>query len=522
MTTQQGEAAWAYHNATKHSPESIRTNRHYMDWANQPMPYKVIENLEPMPLPRELRASSHPALASIAGHGPDRPPQAITSDDLTNLCFFSGGITKFLTHGAEQRPFRAAACTGALYHIEFYILCGDIPGLSAGVYHFGVHDFALRRLRAGDYRRVLVEATGGEPSVAGAPVVFLFTTTYWRNAWKYQARAYRHAFWDSGTILANFLAAATGNVWPAKLVMGFADEPVARLLALNREKEATVALVPLGAGADAPPEPPPVGGLSITLMPLSASEVDYPAIRAMHAASSLASGEAVKAWRGAPPPVIAPPPKGRLFPLAPLDERAVEDPVERVIMKRGSSRRFEREAITFAQLSACLRAATGGIAADYLEPLGATTSDLYLIVHAVDGLPSGSYYYRRGEGALEQLTEGDYRDTAGFLGLGQELSADASADVFFLTDLRRVLARFGDRGYRAAQMEAGIAGGRLYLSAYAQGFGASGLTFFDDEVTAFFSPHAEGKSVMFLVALGVPGRRRVEAAPAHFVRKTAS
>ena len=33
-------------------------------------------------------------------------------------------------------------------------------------------------------------------------------------------------------------------------------------------------------------------------------------------------------------------------------------------------------------------------------------------------------------------------------------------------------------------------------------FGATGLTFFDDEVTDFFSPHAAGKSVMFLIALG--------------------
>jgi hypothetical protein len=42
----------------------------------------------------------------------------------------------------------------------------------------------------------------------------------------------------------------------------------------------------------------------------------------------------------------------------------------------------------------------------------------------------------------------------------------------------------------------------MYLAAYAQRFGASGLTFFDDEVTEFFSPHAAGKRVMFLVALG--------------------
>jgi hypothetical protein len=58
-----------------------------------------------------------------------------------------------------------------------------------------------------------------------------------------------------------------------------------------------------------------------------------------------------------------------------------------------------------------------------------------------------------------------------------------------------------------AQVEASIMGGRLYLGAYALRLGASGLTFFDDDVTDFFSPHAQGKSVMFLVALGRPRRR---------------
>jgi hypothetical protein len=45
-------------------------------------------------------------------------------------------------------------------------------------------------------------------------------------------------------------------------------------------------------------------------------------------------------------------------------------------------------------------------------------------------------------------------------------------------------------------------GGKLYLSAYAQRLGATGLTFYDDDVTALFSQHAAGKSVMFLTALG--------------------
>ena len=96
-----------------------------------------------------------------------------------------------------------------------------------------------------------------------------------------------------------------------------------------------------------------------------------------------------------------------------------------------------------------------------------------------------------------------------FMYESQDLAANASVALFFLTNLELVLRRFGNRGYRAAQLDASVAAGRIYLAAYAQRLGASGLTFYDDEVTGFFSPHAEGKSVMFLVALGKRARRRL-------------
>jgi len=133
---------------------------------------------------------------------------------------------------------------------------------------------------------------------------------------------------------------------------------------------------------------------------------------------------------------------------------------------------------------------------------------MYLIVNDVEGIPKGAYFYRRNDNALELLKEGDFRDDAGYLGLGQDIPGDASVDVFFMTDLNQVLEKFGNRGYRVAELEAGIIGGRLYIGAYGQGLGASGLTFFDDDVVRFFSPHAEGKSVMFLVALGKSVKRK--------------
>ena len=60
------EAAWTYHNATKHSYRSIRDHAHFLDWANQPVPFKVYPALELLPLPREVRPTGVPALSAIA------------------------------------------------------------------------------------------------------------------------------------------------------------------------------------------------------------------------------------------------------------------------------------------------------------------------------------------------------------------------------------------------------------------------------------------------------------------------
>jgi SagB-type dehydrogenase family enzyme len=178
------------------------------------------------------------------------------------------------------------------------------------------------------------------------------------------------------------------------------------------------------------------------------------------------------------------------------------DPIEQVILRRGSSRKFAHSSITLKQLSTLLDRATRGIPADFLDPMGSQLNHLYLILHAVEGLASGAYVYQRNRGLLECLRQGNFRTQAGYLGLEQDLPADAAVDIFFLADLGLILQRFGNRGYRAVQLEAGIIGGKVYLAAYAQHLGASGLTFYDDDVIRFFSPHAEGKSAIFLVAVG--------------------
>src|SRR5437870_3307659 len=191
MANDEIAAALAYHEATKHSLARMRADRHTLDWQNQPRPYKLYDDLEPIPLPREYPTSVVGAIAAIVA---EYPPNEARVPDLATLAavlHYSAGITKHLRYPGGLMPFRAAACTGALYHIELYLVCGDLADLAAGVYQFGVHDFALRQLRAGDFRATLIEASGGEPAVAAAPATIVCTSTFWRNSWKYQARAYR-------------------------------------------------------------------------------------------------------------------------------------------------------------------------------------------------------------------------------------------------------------------------------------------------------------------------------------------
>ncbi len=460
-----------------------------------------------------------PALSAISTSNVAVEGDAIPDlDTLAQLLFFSAGVTKSKKHSQGETFFRAAACTGALYEIELYIVCGDLPdkakpsgppSIAAGVYHFGAAEFGLRQLRAGDFRQAIAAATANEPAIAKAPVIVICTGTYWRNAWKYRSRTYRHFGWDNGTILANLLAECAGAKLPSKIVGGFVDSKINELLGLDTKREVAFSIVAIGETTSPPPGAPGIEKLELATVPYSAQEVDYPAMRKMHEASSLGSADEVNAWRGKTPAIVVLSSKGAPIALSPLDQaRSPKDSLEEVISRRGSTRQFSRDPITFQQLSTMLEEVTRGIPADFLDQAGSHLNDLYLIVNNVIGLSPGQYFYRWDTKELEQLKSGDFRDKAKYLGLEQELPGDAAVDIFFLADLKKILERYGNRGYRAVQLEAGILGGKLYLAAYAQKLGASGLTFYDDDVVSFFSPHAKGKSAIFLVALGRSALRK--------------
>ena len=514
VPNQDIQAAWHYHNGTKHPDGPLMNRWHSYDPMNNPLLFKIYAGLEPIHLPQSKLPSEMPALSAISTNVmPSTEGQIPDLTTLGKILYFSAGITKTIKYPWGEMSFRAAACTGALFHIELYVVCGDLPGLQAGVYHLDSREMSLKLLREGDYRAVLQDATGHEPSVVNAPAIIVCTDTIWRNSCKYQAREYRHAFWDCGTILANTLAVSSASGIPSQVVGGFVDGSVNRLLDLDTSREVTIALVSLGHsppnGAKEVGPAPVVGPLSLEVEPISDYETDFPAISQMHDASSLDTGRDVTSWRGHVPPETQPDSAGPGIILnAYAADEGPRDSIDSVIMRRGSSRTFAPESISFKQLSTVLDRAARPIQADFLDASGGYLNDIYLIVNAVEGIAPGTYVFHRDPQALELLEEGDFRQQAGVLGLSQELPADASVNFYFLSALGPILERFGNRGYRAAQLDASITAGRIYLAAYAQRLGATGLTFYDDAVTSFFSPHARDKSVMFLVAVGKRARRQ--------------
>ena len=536
MNNKEIQHALDYHEATKHSEVSIMASRHYLDYDNRPMPFKTYLEQPRYPLTNNFPSPNLESITSIvdveqsANSSPTQCEKSVSIVDISEILFFAAGITRVLRYSYGTYFMRAASATGALYPIESYVVCSDItPDLKAGVYHFGPADFSLTQLRIGDYRHALASTALAEreyDTILTSPLSIIFSSFAWRNAWKYQARSYRHWFWDCGVIVANLLATTASMKLPTKLIMGYVDDIVDRLLCLETLKEASIVIAPIGIGSC--PKSDSKGNSNIQkeitelpipkILPLSQrGEIDYPEIWNMNQNSKILDREEVESWIS----------KQQLEQRNQnLDIENNADPIldrkdmssdtgtptkmtiGEVILRRGSTRRFDNHSsIPLSTLYSILDSSTRGVPMDVFTNEGVRSSviDTYFIANNVAGLEPGAYFFNRNLKAFDLLKRNASRQISGYLCLGQSLFSDASAVMFLMADLHKVLDDLGNRGYRVAQLEAGIIAGKIYLSSYAHSIGASGTTFFDDAVTEFFGPHAANKSTMIAMGVGVPG-----------------
>ena len=481
-----GGAAVTLHELTRHGTPTDRSRLvdfQPLDPSNRPAPFKRYVGREPTPLPRDFGATGARAVDVLSGHGRPASPATLDVVTLARLLFFTAGVTRTSESPAfeERTYFRTAMSAGNLHPVEVYVATSGVDGVADGVHHFAPLEFGLTALREGTTTR-------------GASCTFVFTGIPWRTAWKYGERGFRHLYWDSGTMLANLLAVAGAHGLRARVWTGFVDDDVARLVGVDGLSEFPLVLVTIGEG-DAIEVPGDLPSLDVEVEPISPYPITFPLITEAQHAGFLPDAHAVGEWRtraidGSPMRGSVDPPEG-----------ARDDSIEEVIVRRGSTRLMRPETAPRALLDSGMAVAARATPADFVRE-GTTVLEHNLSVHDVEGVDPGAYRWRDGD--LELVRPGQFRPLTQQLCLDQPLGGDSAYTAFHAAPLDTVLEALGARGYRVAQLEAGIASGRLSLAAFALGDGATGLTFFDEPVRRFFATSA---SCMLVTSVGIPGYR---------------
>jgi hypothetical protein len=350
--------------------------------------------------------------------------------------------------------FRPAGSAGGLFPLELYVSARGVSRLHDGVYWYDPSGHSLRQV--------------GPPALGDATTIVV-TGIPWRTGWRYAERAYRHLYWDAGTMLANTLGLAEAGGHRPGLLTRFPDAAVAGLVGADGTQEFPLAIVTLGPGA-----PAIVPGGEAATGAIDVSPVEFPLVTlAQHAGDGERLGEP---WPAAP--------------AVEGDLPATND-LDTVILRRGSARTLDgTAAVDWRTFERSLAVSLRGSRVQH-----------FIAVHAVEGLVPGLY---RWPDLDHPVRRGSLRDELWVACYGQDLGRDASFVVIGAVDLDRL----DDRGYREAQLDAGIVEGRLHLAAYALGIGASGMTFLDSEIPALLG---EPLAALLFTCVGVPHHRTKRA-----------
>ena len=407
---------------------------------------RYAQSLPRVQLPRNLPSTTAPAVAVLAGTA-DVAHTDLDLPNLSRLLHLSAGVVRTTERPYATWLFRAAGSAGGRFPLELYVAVPEGMEVPAGVHCYDPLDHALVQV--------------GPPPRGAAPAVVV-TGVPWRTGWRYRERGYRHVFWDAGTMLAQLLVVADSAGLTGLLHSRFPDAAVAALVGADGVHEFPVAVVVLGDGP-----PALVASGPAVLGEVDADPVEFP----LATAAQRAGGRDTLG-----------PPWGRGDPV----EVSVEgtDPVEAVVLARGSQRRMDgTRGLPHDLLHTCLRVALRGVPVPH-----------FVVVHDVEGQPPGIY---RLPDLSTPVRPGSMRDELYRVCLNQDLARDAAFVVIAATDV----GALDDREYRDAQLAAGLVEGRLHLLAYGLGASASGMTFIDSEVPALLG---EPLDALLFTCVGVP------------------
>ncbi len=531
------ERLFAYHQATKHTYDSVRTNARYLDWQNQPNPFRTFEGVPTILLPPEPgfpSTGTFAAMEALAGKtklpgensSERRERIQLDLDWLSRLLWHSMAVNswKKVPGSGTRYSLRVNPSSGNLHPTETYIALRAFGGIEDGLYHYRADRHALELRSRGAWTQHLARALE-IPWAWESPLIVGLTSIFWREAWKYGERAYRYCCHDLGHAMMSVLLAARALGLAGGVVAHFSDLRLARAMGLDGGDEAPMAFLVFPAqdtsiGISATP----VQAIAGSPNELSAEEVRYNLLLGMHASTVLPDPagpqprvSATSADVACASPLLSDPPR--------------EAPLASTVRRRRSALDFEARTppMERVELEQLLDFATRDWRADWRGNFGAETPPgqrgadfvtLYLYVHRVNDCEPGVYRWDLVNRKLEQLHAGNVQRVAAFLSLEQSLAGNSCFTVSMIANLAEAARVFGNRGYRYVYFEAGAIGQRLYVGAEALGWNATGIgAFYDDDVHRYLGFLEEGADSVSasireaektaLVMLGSPASRAV-------------
>jgi len=501
---------FAYHHATKHTYHSVRTSARYLDWHNQPDPFRRYEGAPYVDLPRDSDFSNARTFASIAALTEKMNlPGETRSEGCEKIALDLPWLGRLLWHSVAvsswkrvpgrggRYSLRVNPSSGNLHPTETYVALRGFAGMDDGLYHYRADRHGLEIRSGGAWTHCLGQAL--EMSRASeSPLVVALTSIFWREAWKYGERAYRYCCHDLGHAMMSILLAARAGGMLGGAVAHFSDLRLSRALGLARSDEAPMMFLVFSPEKSAnelsAARVDPVAGIPNEL---SAEEVGYELLLGIHAATVLPEP-------AGPRPEVSSPGPGDPVGHAKVSEPSRDALLGRVVRKRRSALDFDAGAPPMGreELAQLLDFATRDWVADWRgnfesnrahSSRGADFVTLFVYVHRVRDCEPGVYRWDRANLRLEQLHLGDVKRVAAFLSLEQSLAGNSCFTISMIADLAEAARVFGNRAYRYVYFEAGAIGQRLYVGAEALGWNATGIgAFYDDDVHRYLGFLEEG------------------------------
>ncbi len=498
-----------YHERTKYDPETIASKGKALDWSKQPVPFK------------EYKIGSSVDLKPFIQQAPET-----FADDaegqwwrrLSRLLFCSYGLTAKMPSMGSAVYLRAAPSAGGLYPAEVYLVSRGTPLLPPGLYNYQSRTHSLLHFWESDVWTNLQDACLWHSSLENTQIALVITAVFYRSSWRYEDRAYRRIFLDTGHLLGNIELACAINDYRPHLIGGYVDQAIDDLLYIDAEKESAIAVLALADLLDIKQNLP----IGRTALP-SATETEYPYIPDgqllyyFHRVTQILPGTTgnlnlpeIKQQKSLEDKYNFPFCQKIPTTTTPIDWGTNLEKLEVTILKRRSTRAYSGENLTFDELKYLLDFTYQpqnyldqnlDIHPDYFD---LNLIQTFVAVSGVDGLESGCYYYAPQAQELRQIRFKNFRRELHYLCLGQELGRDASMVIFHTADLKAAISQYGDRVYRYLHMDAGHLGQRLNLAAIRLHLGVSGIAgFFDDQVNEVLGIPTD-EAVLYITTVGKP------------------